>query len=91
MKFVIGLIPTLVTGNRAAYAYSFNVFIKRCEQSWEKTAQPTEKIKGEKAYSYINVLSSHFCRAALDLFKAVSLREKKMLLAGIIQRRNYNT
>lgn len=57
----------------------------------QKTVQPTEKIRGEKAYCYINVLSSHFCRAALDVFKAVSLQEKKMLLAGIIQRRNYNS
>lgn len=57
----------------------------------EKTVQPTEKIKGEKAYCYINVPSSPFCRAVLDPFKAVSLREKKMLLARIIQRRNYNS
>lgn len=39
----------------------------------EKTVQPTEKIKGGKAFCYINVPSSHFCRAVLDPFKEVSL------------------
>lgn len=91
MKFLIGVIPTLSLEIELPMLILLMFLLRDISKRQEKTVQPTEKIKGEKAYCYINVLSSHFCRAALDPFKAVSFREKKMLLAGIIQRRNYNS
>lgn len=91
MKFLIGLIPTLSLEMELPLLILLMFLLRNVIKRWKKIVQPTEKIKGEKAYCYINVLSSHFCRAAVDLFKAVSLREKKMLLAGIVQRKNYNS
>lgn len=91
MKFLIGVILTLSLKIELPMLILLMFLLRDISKRQEKTVQPTEKIKGEKAYCYINVLSSHFCRAALDPFKAVFLREKTMLLAGIIQRRNYNS
>lgn len=73
MKFLIGLIPTLSLEMELPMLILLVFLLRDVSKRWEKTVQPTEKIKGKKAYYYINVLSSHFCRAALDPFKAVSL------------------
>lgn len=81
MKFLIGLIPILLLEMEPPKLILLMFLLRDLIKRQEKTVQPTEKIKGGKAYCYINVPSSHFHRAVLDPFKAVSLRVQKTPLA----------
>lgn len=82
LSFLVGLVPILLLEMEPPMLIFLTLLLRDLIKRQEKTVQSAEKIKREKAHCYINVPSTHFCRAVLDPFKAVSLLEKKMLLAS---------